>query len=912
MALDIDRRTEIFVDGQWTDITSDARETAPVVIERGARTESATAGPSRMTLTLNNRHGRYSPDNPMSPNYGKIGRNTPIRFSVRQDERYLPLVGTSGAYASTPDTAALDIVGDIDVRVEATVDWYATRGQTLIGKWGEPNQRSWCLSIKGGILYWDWTVNGTTSIYYGYTLPALPRRAALRVTLDVNNGSGGLTWTAYWAPSLDGPWTAFITAPTTTGTTSIYNSTAPLRLGPPTSFRDPARGQVHRAEVRSGIGGTVVAAPTVRALAPGATSWTDTAGRPWTLTGTAISDRSYRFTGEVTAWPQEWDTSGSDRWVPIDAAGVLRRLGQGRRALSSTLRRSIPRDPNLLAYWPMEDGEYATSAASPVAGVRPLQVTGAKWASVTSLLSSAPLPALASSSGTLAQITGAVPPPTGTPTGWRVEWVYKLDTPPVTLYTFMRINAAGGTIVEWLIQSNATGSRIVGRDATGADVVTNNIGTGLDLFAQWNSVSFSVEQIGTTVQYDIVWTDVGGRGGHYGNSITGTVGRVRNVGGPGNGYAAALDGMSVGHVAVFSTPLSTAFAGAVTGWDKEPALDRLRRLSDEESRLLSLSWTDADRTRTSTLMGPQRPAELLALLRECEASDGGMLTEHRDRLALHYRDRVSLYNQTPVLVLSYPSGDLAPGLRPAPDDQRIRNDVTVTRRGGSSGRVEVTSGPLSTQPPESGGVGVYEDSVELSLGLDEQTDHIAGWLAHLGTVAEPRYPAVRIALHRSPGLIPAALALDLCDVLQINDLPDGLPPDPALGLVRGIKEEYGAFTWDATYSCTPARPWTVGVYDDPLRGRYDTGGSQLAAGATATATTLSVAYTDGTRWATSSGHPSSFPFEVAIGGERMRVTAITGTTSPQAWTVVRSVNGVRKAQTAGTDVRLADPTVYSL
>ncbi len=55
-----------------------------------------------------------------------------------------------------------------------------------------------------------------------------------------------------------------------------------------------------------------------------------------------------------------------------------------------------------------------------------------------------------------------------------------------------------------------------------------------------------------------------------------------------------------------------------------------------------------------------------------------------------------------------------------------------------------------------------------------------------------------------------------------------------------------------------------------------------------------------------------FPFDVAMGGEQIAVTAVTGTSSPQTFTVVRSKNGVVKAQTAGADVRLFSPPVPAL
>jgi hypothetical protein len=43
---------------------------------------------------------------------------------------------------------------------------------------------------------------------------------------------------------------------------------------------------------------------------------------------------------------------------------------------------------------------------------------------------------------------------------------------------------------------------------------------------------------------------------------------------------------------------------------------------------------------------------------------------------------------------------------------------------------------------------------------------------------------------------------------------------------------------------------------------------------------------------------------VLIGGERMTFTAVTGSSSPQTATATRSVNGIVKAQTINTGLRV--------
>ncbi|MEU0133406.1 hypothetical protein ABZ172_05095 [Streptomyces sp. NPDC006296] len=918
MALSVDRRTEISVGGTWTDISGDVRERDPVVIERGAKNESSKFAPSKATLTLNNRHGRYSPRNPRSPYYGLIGRNTPIRVSVKGPESYLQLEGNTASYAHAPDASTLDITGDIDIRIEATVDWYANETQALIGKYiVAGNQRSYSLQLSaGGILTLWWSADGTAAFFAQQPLPALPRRAAVRATLDVDNGAGGFTARIYWAESLDGPWAQIGDPLSASGVTSIYNSSAPLEIAPTgIPAASPVQGRVHRAEVRSGIGGTIVASPDLRALPEGATSWADTAGRTWTLGSQAtISDREYRFTGEISAWPVRWDLSGADVWVPIDAAGVTRRLGQGQKALESTLRRRIPSDPDLVAYWPMEDGKEAVAAYSPLPGIRPLALTGWDMAADDSLGGADALPKAKNP----ATLRGTVP--RSSTAGWQVECVYYLPTLAATQTEVLRVAVAGSVMTTAVVYASTAGVRIEARDSDGGLLgafVFADAGALADFWGRWNRLAIYTAASGGTCYLYASWRDIAANS-RWSARTSFTAGQGAVVGVSGS-YGANTTGLVLGHLAVFDIPAaSTAldappaaavFTGADDGFAGESAINRMYRVTSEESAQVSLTTIDGDLTVLSEAMGPQRPGTLLELIEDAAATDGGMLYERRDALALVYRDRSTLYNQPVALALDYLApGEVPPPLEPTEDDQRLRNDVTVTRRGGSSARSVLESGPLSVQPPPSG-VGPYDEAVTLSLYTDEQPQPIADWRVHLGTWDEARYPTVTVWLHAAPHLVDRVLTMDIGDRLQISNLPPWLPPGLIDQHLLGSTERITAVEWALTMNCTPAGPWQVGVYDDPARGRYDTGGSALASGVTATATTLSVAVSDGTRWTTD---PADMPLTVQVGGEEMTVTAITGTSSPQTFTVARSANGIVKAHSAGADLRLARPTRYAL
>ena len=79
-------------------------------------------------------------------------------------EDYLRVTGTSGDYASTPDAAALDITGDIDLRVKVALDdWTPAAESTLIAKYtATGNQRSYALAVTAtGALIFRWSEDGT-------------------------------------------------------------------------------------------------------------------------------------------------------------------------------------------------------------------------------------------------------------------------------------------------------------------------------------------------------------------------------------------------------------------------------------------------------------------------------------------------------------------------------------------------------------------------------------------------------------------------------------------------------------------------------------------------------------------------------------------------------------------------------
>ncbi|MFE9645322.1 hypothetical protein ACFYO0_14635 [Streptomyces sp. NPDC006365] len=902
-------RGELLIGGVWTDVTGDILKRQLLKHTRGrpdqgARTDPSTAGP-----LFNNTNGQFSPDNPLSPYYGQFGRNTNFRVTVAVGSPALELPGRSTDFASTPDTAVLDITADLDIRIDATLTPWTGRStmREVAGKYeSTTNQRSWLLLVNtDDRLVFRWSTDGVDVLARQSTQPApvpASRRLAVRATLDINNGAGGHEVRFYTAPTMAGPWTQLGDLVTRPGVTSVFNSTAPVVVGNISTlgFEGPV-GRVHALELRTGIDGTVVARPDFTAQTIGAASFVDSVGRTWTMNGgAAISNRRTRLSHEVAEYPTRWHSSGKHVWVEAQTAGILRRIGRNNQALESTLRRRIP-SFNPLAYWPMEDGESAVQAYSPIAGVAPLKLTRANWAQVDSLPSSDALPALASSGSNLPMMNGKIPAAAGTLTGWRVEYVYRLDTPPSALRTFMRIISTG-TVAEWYIQQadGSIGSRILGRDNDGNTVIDQGLATGNDLFGQWVRTEFKMTQNGGNVEWRIDWIDVGGEAGGRGGTYAGRIGRPTAVASPSDGYSPLLDGMALGHISAWPTTLTDAYEGAIDAWTGETAGARMRRLAGEENLPVFITGNVAEQTR----VGAQRPDAILSLLEEAADADGGILYEDRERAALRYRDRASMYNQAPALTLDYEAPGLATPLEPTGDDDATANDVEVQRTNGSRGRAVLEEGPLSIQAPPNG-VGRYPKPFQRSLHSDAQAEPIAYWLMHLGTYEGRRYPQVRVMVHKAgPALLEQILAVDVGDKIVIKNPPFWLAPGDIELIVQGYEETFDEHAWDIIFNCSPGAPWTVGVYD---RDHRDTAGSQLVGAVGADDKTISVLTTKGPRWTWANPPLNSNPdFETgldgwgALGGIIDRVPAPQPAPFNGEWSLKFTPDGVAQFPNGGT------------
>jgi len=202
----------------------------------------------------------------------------------------LNLPGTVGSYASTPDNAALDIVGDIDLRADVNLTTWQQQTRFIAKYNTTGNQRGYALGVQSnGQLLMLWSTNGVNELTAFSTVSLNNAgRLAVRATLDVDNGAAGNTVTFYTAPTIDGLWTQLGTPIVQGGVTSIFSNTAVAEVGSLSAGTiNLAPEFVYAAEIRNGINGAAVANPNFSAQPAGTGSFVDAAGRTWTMNGSA-------------------------------------------------------------------------------------------------------------------------------------------------------------------------------------------------------------------------------------------------------------------------------------------------------------------------------------------------------------------------------------------------------------------------------------------------------------------------------------------------------------------------------------------------------------------------------------------------------------------------------------------------
>lgn len=887
---------EIELNGTWTEITPYVQHQDKIRITRGVQGTTERADYSRAYFTLENTDGRFSLWNTGSPYYPYLTRNTPVRIHKAYGTKQLQLDGAMeipgdqimvGSNITTPLVDDLAVTGDIDVRIDLEPETW--RQEQLLAGIGQSSFSSgwyWYLTNEGLMVV---VYNSSTLSFSAVSTTAVPTttaRQALRFTLDVNNGASGSTVTFYTSDSISGSWTQLGDAVVNTGAISLFYDGGIMGVGHlPYSGVDALHAIVYHFEYRNGIAGTLVSDIDFTALTNGAKTFTDDDSHLWIMVNNAVvSNRRWRFYGEIPEWPNAWDSTGSWIYVNSVAAGVQRRLERSTSDPSAWYRhytKSVAASPTAtvpyvdpLAYWPCEDGDRSFECASAIPSVPPMYVYGAPdFAGYDFIPGSKPIPRLAS-----AKFQGRV---NNAESGYfMLRFILHAETSIAAgsnIFTvwggsgiqLVKVNYTG--VDTWQLQMFATEA------AVETDTATTTVGSiSVETIGKTNHVIFVMEQNGSDIDWSLdVWSDRSEASGATGASFAGqTLGKIRQVA-FNNDSTNKMSTVGIGHVAVFGSTGQPTLLGLdrpEMGFRYETAANRIRKFTQEE-RLEPRHVGARDK---SMFMGVQDADAVYSNMTSAAFSDQGFLIDPLDALGTLYRTLRSMFNQPPHITLSYTGNELSGELTPVQDDSYINNDVTVNRGDAGSSRFKLESGALSVLPPPNG-VGEYSQSVSMSLAHDGLCEQIASWMVHEGTLDELHFRQIDVALENlriaaDATLIEKLLRLDIGKRLDITDTPDFLPPEDVRQIVIGYEEWFDNFQHDFRLNTVPERTFEVATYDDG--DRFDTAGSTLATSVNTVATSLSVSTELGPVWSTTAAD-----FDIRIDGERMTVTAVANDTT---------------------------------
>ncbi len=907
----------------WLDVSNRVLYDS-MTVQRGGPDESTTVTAATLSATINNADGALSTLNPLSPYYGDLGLNTPVRVSVPNGSTMLLSETDTASGVSTPSSSAINTAitdGGFEIWFDADLDnWWAP--QVLVSKWAESVSHCCFLLRTDGqgsltlVLSSNGTIGANLSWSVGVPLPIFHGRMSIRVSFVSSNGQAVF----YYGPAGCTTWTLLGTV-ALGSSYPIFSTSSALQVGwcsdIATSGTVGAQGKIYAAAIVNTVGGSlssIVAAADMTQQAAGTASWSDGLSNTWTVQGTAaVSSRNYRFYGESSAWPQSWSNGGANAYINLQASGLLRRQGQSNSPFNSVLYRAYTRNTSMgqtpIAYWPCEDLAGATQLASATPGGHPMTISGnLTLSSDNNFACSAPLPVTNGAS-----VRGTVPaytPGTSVLNGTIIRWLMDMSSAEATAAIIARFKFTGGSVgfIDFLNggSSNSFYFNIYSTDGT---LLTTSAWSQPIATPLWWSLEYTVTSSG---HYQVAFANTSAGSGAEGaimyGPVAGSVGAVASY--TFNPVSTALTQYTAfGHVTVQSAysslylgnPPNNA-AGPLNAYDGELAGLRFQRLCSEEG----VAFRSVGNLNDTQPMGIQTPETLAQLLQECVDADQGIWYEPRQCLGWGYRTRQSLANQTVAVTLDNNQDHLSETLEPTTDDQVIKNDVTITsQQGGSSARQTLDDG----SPCSIGVIGRYD--TEVTQNIDNQYLSVsAGWLLWYLTCGQPRYKSVSADLANTAlaGLYYAILQLDIGDRINIVNPPVWLPPGAIDQLIKGAQEKISSKAFAMSWNTIPALPSNVIFSDDLVYGRADTATSRITNTITSTQTSFSVT-TYGDVWTNS---PGDFPFNIMVNGEEMTVTNITGSASPFTFTVTRGVNGVQVTAANGTYFYLYPSPIISL
>lgn len=590
------------------------------------------------------------------------------------------------------------------------------------------------------------------------------------------------------------------------------------------------------------------------------------------------------------------------RWTETLGAGPLMRVGGWTEPIKSAMTRKLL-TMNLVDLWTLEDPRDGQQISNPYGTDALFNNNG---------LGDQESPAGGSTSYKLngnARVTGLWNP-NGPVDAWQIAFCFKLPKLPSSSYVALMSIAVGNdadTGQIWTVFANDARYRLTifqSQGLTGTVIVDSTAvysGASPD---KWVGIRLQGSTSAGTLSWGLGWMTEGstapiGIAGSIAEDFFDKPSDWSIAASPGD----ELDGSSWAYVyscqGLLPDLAGTSVGAAFGGYRGETTGARFLRLCTEEGLTATVEGTSDE------AMGAQRPDTFIELLKEIRDTDGGLLVDDRTQLGLYLRSRKSIYSQAVDLALTF-GNNVGPPLKPILDNLNTHNLVTVNNRsGGTVAAQDSTSAMGSANPPA--GVGKQKQDIDVNVLLASRLNDIAAWWLRIGTVPDVRYSSVTVDLDANPSLEATAVAIKAGDRITIASLD----PDVIDLLVIGtLDRRDDQKRRKVTFTCVPYRQYDIAIYQvdgatpTAAMKRYDSRTSVTNTTLNTTVGTIVVKFTDiRDAWST-----TSVPYDWAIAGERVRVTAMGAITGSGPWTqsatVTRSINNVIKSHLAGEQISM--------
>lgn len=855
------------------------RAKADITITAGRDDEANEVEAGSLEATMDNRDGRLSPRNPLGQWYGKLGRGTPLRVVLDRTADDFSRIASNG-WGTSSDGYTWSMSN--------TPSFFAVSGGSATATLPAANTTRAVLTAAG---------SPDAEIVWSTVLDELPTGANFVSggILRFTDSSNYLRAHVEFTPS--GDLAVKIQRWYLGELTEPYGFTIlPLTYSAGDKVWGKARADGPYVMLKTWVGDLADepdgwhAATTddaVEGAGVGIFLWRlNTGPDPFVAKIDDFSVTNILWAGNVPEWSPRWpEKSGTDSTVPVSAAGILRRLAQGSSPLNSPLRSQLARyDP--WTYLPLEEESGAQQAISTdgrtVAGING-EVTFGDDEAPNGAARSAQLV-----NTTTSQIRVHVRS-TPTPDGFAVLWLVKLDSLPSSAQQLISLQCSG-TMRTWALFIDNSTIEWTALDSSGAEIASAGSTHAVDL-TQWTAMQIETNVSGGTTSVEFIWHQVGDETFYaLTDTYSGTSSKPNDF-----GIAAVSPNMHASHLWFGDNDLpfvDVTFMLVSDGYRTEQAGDRIARLCAENN--VPVYVLDGD----SEPMGRQRPAKLVDLLRECEAADQGVICERGN--ALMYIPRTRRYNPPVAMALDWALGHLKEAPEPTDDDQRFRNQWTVTRTGGGTVTV-LDQDSIDT-------AGTYDDSAELNFAYDNRTVDFASWFLGRDTIDVLRWPRITIDLVAHPELIPMWLACRIGSRITVANPPAVQLAGQVIDLIlEGYAETINNYAWTVEMACSPSLAWLVGVYDGTVQ-LADSSSTTLKSIADEDDTSLIFRSADRfDEWGT--GTDAGGLYDVEISGEQIRVTTMGAASTvsgaiEQTATVTRAVNGVQKSLAAGEPIHV--------